>query len=141
MAMNTADGDCMSTLNDPRVNTCVCMALVAANVVAVSSHVAVNVSDIVEIREVGLRDGLQLIKTQLTTQQKLQWVKKQVKAGFTEIEVTSFVPPKLLPQFSDANEMVISSNKIQNLKATALVLNLKGATNSMGTLSTPNIAI
>lgn len=88
---------------------------------------AVNVSDIVEIREVGLRDGLQLIKTQLTTQQKLQWVKKQVKAGFTEIEVTSFVPPKLLPQFSDANEMVISSNKIQNLKATALVLNLKGA--------------
>ena len=49
---------------------------------------AVNVSDIVQIREVGLRDGLQLIKTQLTTQQKLQWVEKQVKAGFTEIEVT-----------------------------------------------------
>ena len=40
---------------------------------------AVNVSDIVEIREVGLRDGLQLIKTPLTTQQKLEWVKKQVK--------------------------------------------------------------
>ena len=101
---------------------------------------AVNVSDIVEIREVGLRDGLQLIKTQLTTQQKLQWVKKQVKAGFTEIEVTSFVPPKLLPQFSDANEMVISSNKIQNLKATALVLNLKGATNPMEPLPTPKTA-
>lgn len=86
-----------------------------------------NVSDIVQIREVGLRDGLQLIKTQLTTQQKLEWVKKQVNAGFTEIEVTSFVPPKLLPQFSDANEIMMNSNKIQNLKATALVLNLKGA--------------
>ena len=92
---------------------------------------AVNVSDIVEIREVGLRDGLQLIKTPLTTQQKLEWVKKQVNAGFNEIEVTSFVPPKLLPQFSDANEMVIRSNKIQNLKATALVLNLKGATRAI----------
>ena len=77
-------------------------------------------SDIVEIREVGLRDGLQLIKTPLTTQQKLEWVKKQVNAGFNEIEVTSFVPPKLLPQFSDANEMVIRSNKIQNLKVPTL---------------------
>ena len=84
-------------------------------------------SNLVNIREVGLRDGLQLIKTNLSTELKLSWINKQVSAGFTEMEVTSFVPPKLLPQFSDATDIIIQSNKIKDLKPTALVLNIKGA--------------
>ena len=83
--------------------------------------------DKVVIREVGLRDGLQLITTQLSTEQKLIWVEKQIKAGFREMEVTSFVPPKLLPQFSDATEMIVLSNKFKNFTPTAIVLNKKGA--------------
>ncbi|MDC0108613.1 hypothetical protein OAI35_02810, partial [Paracoccaceae bacterium] len=50
----------------------------------------INMSSVVKIREVGLRDGLQLIKTNLSTELKLSWIKKQVSAGFTEMEVTSF---------------------------------------------------
>jgi hydroxymethylglutaryl-CoA lyase len=84
-------------------------------------------SNVVKIREVGLRDGLQLIKSNLSTESKLMWINKQVSAGFTEMEVTSFVPPKLLPQFSDASEIIIKSNKIKKLKPTALILNIKGA--------------
>ncbi len=87
----------------------------------------INMSNLVNIREVGLRDGLQLIKTNLSTELKLSWINKQVSAGFTEMEVTSFVPPKLLPQFSDATDIIIQSNKIKELKPTALVLNIKGA--------------
>ena len=83
--------------------------------------------DDVVIREVGLRDGLQLIKTQLSTQQKLNWVARQIKAGFREMEVTSFVSPKLLPQFSDATEMITMSNQYENFTPTAIVLNKKGA--------------
>jgi len=83
--------------------------------------------DSVFLREVGLRDGLQLVKTQLSTETKLAWISEQSKAGFSEIEVTSFVPPKLLPQFADAEELVVASNNLPNLRASALVLNIKGA--------------
>lgn len=79
------------------------------------------------VREVGLRDGLQLTKTRLSTETKLSWIRKQAAAGFSEIEVTSFVPPKLLPQFSDASEVVAGANAVEGLDSVSLVLNLKGA--------------
>ena len=44
------------------------------------------------IREVGLRDGLQLVKNILPTEKKIKWLKKQSLLNFKEIEVTSFVP-------------------------------------------------
>ncbi|MDA0361611.1 MAG: hydroxymethylglutaryl-CoA lyase [Proteobacteria bacterium] len=83
--------------------------------------------DSIFLREVGLRDGLQLVKTHLSTEIKLAWISEQSKAGFGEIEVTSFVPQKLLPQFSDAEELMVASNNLPNLRASALVLNVKGA--------------
>ena len=49
------------------------------------------------VREVGLRDGLQNIKTVVPTDLKLAWIKAEVAAGVRDIEVCSFVPPKLLP--------------------------------------------
>jgi hydroxymethylglutaryl-CoA lyase len=45
------------------------------------------------IREVGLRDGLQLVKSFLPTDKKVAWCKEEVAAGLQEIEATSFVPP------------------------------------------------
>ena len=51
----------------------------------------------VALREVGMRDGLQSLPPILTTEQKIAWCAAEVAAGVTEIEVTSFVPPKLLP--------------------------------------------
>ena len=58
------------------------------------------------IREVGLRDGLQSIKTILPTERKKEWIRDAVAAGQTEIEVGSFVPPKLLPQMADTAEVL-----------------------------------
>ncbi len=59
----------------------------------------------VTVREVGLRDGLQMVRTILSTEQKLEWCRRMVEAGSVEIEVTSFVPPKIVPQFADAVEV------------------------------------
>ncbi|MEM7376423.1 MAG: hydroxymethylglutaryl-CoA lyase [Pseudomonadota bacterium] len=79
------------------------------------------------VREVGLRDGLQLTTTRLDTETKLAWIRAQAAAGFREIEVTSFVPPKLLPQFADAAEVVAGANAVAGLTPVSLVLNFKGA--------------
>ncbi|WP_250517121.1 hydroxymethylglutaryl-CoA lyase [Caballeronia sp. INDeC2] len=81
----------------------------------------------VQIREVGLRDGLQMVRTILTSEQKLEWCARLVDAGVTDIEVTSFVPPKVVPQFADAVEVAAGALAIEGLHAAALVPNLKGA--------------
>ena len=81
----------------------------------------------VQIREVGLRDGLQMVRTILTSGQKLEWCARMVDAGVVDIEVTSFVPPKVVPQFADAVEVAAGALAIDGLHAAALVPNLKGA--------------
>ena len=79
------------------------------------------------IREVGLRDGLQSIKTILPTERKKEWIRDAVAAGQTEIEVGSFVPPKLLPQMADTAEVLAYAKTVPGLFASVLVPNLKGA--------------
>ena len=56
----------------------------------------------VYLREVGLRDGLQLAKSFLPTDRKVEWLVAEANAGVKAFEVTSFVPPKIVPQFADA---------------------------------------
>ena len=58
----------------------------------------------VTVREVGLRDGLQIHSTFMPTERKLAWIRAEAAAGVPEIEVTSYVPSKLIPQFLDAEE-------------------------------------
>jgi len=84
-------------------------------------------TETVSIREVGLRDGLQLVETYLPTETKLSWCKEEAAAGFTEIEVTSFVPPSILPQFADAAVVLGGAQEIGGLLPSVLVPNLKGA--------------
>jgi hydroxymethylglutaryl-CoA lyase len=86
----------------------------------------------VQVREVGLRDGLQMVQTILSADQKLTWCARMVDAGCTQIEVTSFVPPKIVPQFADAAEVAAGALKIDGLHAAALVPNLKGAERAFG---------
>jgi hydroxymethylglutaryl-CoA lyase len=81
----------------------------------------------VVVCEVGLRDGLQLVSGLFATSQKLAWIEAEAAAGMPEIEVTSFVPPKLVPQFIDAEEVVRKALGIRGLTVAALVPNLKGA--------------
>ena len=88
-------------------------------------------TDRVILREVGLRDGLQLIKSRLDTAIKLAWINAQAEVGFTEIEVTSFVPISVLPQFADAATVLADAQKIGNLLPSVLVPNLRGAVMAM----------
>ena len=81
----------------------------------------------VRVCEVGLRDGLQLVSSFFPTEQKLAWIRAEAAAGVREIEVTSFVPPKLVPQFIDAEEVVREALKIPGLSVMALIPNMKGA--------------
>jgi len=84
-------------------------------------------AEFIEVREVGLRDGIQNIKTVVPTDLKLAWIKAEVAAGVRDIEVCSFVPPKLLPQFADAEEVTKRALQIPGLTVAALMPNLKGA--------------
>lgn len=79
------------------------------------------------LREVGLRDGLQLVKTILPSERKLEWCRRAVAAGVREIEVTSFVPAKVVPQFADAEEVARGALAIGGFTPSALIPNLKGA--------------
>lgn len=84
-------------------------------------------SPTVQIREVGLRDGLQSIARTVATEHKLDWLRGAYAAGLREIEVSSFVPPKLLPQLADAAEIVAEALTLPGLTVSVLVPNLKGA--------------
>ena len=79
------------------------------------------------LREVGPRDGLQMVKTILSPDRKLDWCRAEMAAGVREIEVTSFVHPKIVPQFADAAEVAAGALLIPGLVPSALVPNLKGA--------------
>ncbi|WOE75359.1 hydroxymethylglutaryl-CoA lyase [Alterisphingorhabdus coralli] len=79
------------------------------------------------ISEVGPRDGLQSINMVMPTEAKKAWIKAEVEAGVSEIEVGSFVPPKLLPQMADTAEIVAYAKTLPGLDVVALIPNLKGA--------------
>ena len=79
------------------------------------------------IREVGLRDGLQSIATVLPTARKIEWIRAAYAAGQREIEVGSFVPPRLLPQLADTAEVLAFARTLPGLQASVLVPNLQGA--------------
>jgi hydroxymethylglutaryl-CoA lyase len=79
------------------------------------------------VREVGLRDGLQIHPVFMPTAAKLAWIRAEAAAGMPEIEVTSYVPPKLIPQFLDAEDVTRASLEIPGLTVAALIPNARGA--------------
>src|SRR4051812_39473480 len=81
----------------------------------------------VVVREVGLRDGLQILQRVVPTATKLAWIQAAYDAGQREIEVGSFVPARLLPQLADTAEVLAFANTLPGLQASVLVPNLKGA--------------
>ena len=81
----------------------------------------------VHVREVGPRDGIQMVGTILSSERKLSWCRGAVAAGLRDIEVTSFVPAKVVPQFVDAEDVARGAMTIAGLRPSALVPNLRGA--------------
>ncbi|SPS01185.1 hydroxymethylglutaryl-CoA lyase [Cupriavidus taiwanensis] len=83
------------------------------------------------IREVGLRDGLQSLRTILPTVSKLAWIRGAHAAGLRELEVGSFVPARLLPQLADTAELVAFARTLPGLFTSVLVPNLRGAQDAL----------
>ncbi len=81
----------------------------------------------VQLREVGMRDGLQSIAEIMPTETKIAWLEAEYAAGVREIEVSSFVPPKLLPQLADAEAVVRHALTLPGLTVSALIPNSRGA--------------
>lgn len=81
----------------------------------------------VTVVEVGPRDGLQNEKTPLSTDFKFELISRLDQCGFEEIEVTSMVHPKWVPQLADAADLLARlKSKQHRAVQTVLVPNLKG---------------
>ncbi len=80
----------------------------------------------VTICEVGPRDGLQMAHGRMPTATKIRWIEAIAGAGVPEIEVGSFVPPRLIPQMADTGEVVAATRGLPAL-IVALAPNLRGA--------------
>ena len=80
----------------------------------------------VKIIDVSPRDGLQNESNMVSIKGKEKLIKLLLDAGLTSIEVTSFVHPDKVPQMADAGEVLKTVAKFENLKAIALIPNLKG---------------
>ena len=86
--------------------------------------------DRVRVVEVGPRDGFQNLPP-IDTEIKYQIISGLIEAGIKEMEITSFVSPKAIPQMADAKELAVrvvnEFGDRPNLNLMALVPNLKGA--------------
>ncbi len=78
------------------------------------------------ITEVGPRDGLQNEKSPLATDVKIKLCERLLAAGVSQLEVTSFVSPKWVPQMADAAEVLARLPRREGLTLSALTPNLKG---------------
>jgi hydroxymethylglutaryl-CoA lyase len=80
----------------------------------------------VDVREVGMRDGLQL-EDPVPLAGKLAMLEALVATGVRRIEVTSFVSPKAVPALADADELAAELHRFDGVHFSALVANLRGA--------------
>jgi len=87
--------------------------------------------DRVVLREVGLRDGLQLVKTFPSTDAKRRWVRDEYAAGVRHFEVGSFLPAKTFPQFVDVRDVVATVGSLPGAYGIALILNERGANEAL----------
>ena len=80
----------------------------------------------VKLVDVGPRDGLQNEKGAVPAAVKIELVHRLQDAGLTEIEVTSFVSPKWVPQMADAAEVMAGIHRKPGVRYSVLTPNMKG---------------
>jgi hydroxymethylglutaryl-CoA lyase len=87
-------------------------------------------SDITVV-EVGPRDGWQNLKQMLTFDEKTKLIDGMIQAGVKEMEITSFVSPKAIPQMADATQLAqYCLEKYPEMKFYALAPNFRGVQNA-----------
>jgi hydroxymethylglutaryl-CoA lyase len=85
-----------------------------------------SMPDTVNITEVGPRDGLQMERRVLPTDDKVAWIAGLADAGLRSIQVAAFVHPGVMPQMADAETLLERLPHRQGVVYSALTLNLKG---------------
>src|SRR5512140_3458239 len=85
----------------------------------------------VSLREVGLRDGLQLVKTFPSTSAKQRWIRDEYGAGVRHFEVGSFLPAKTFPQFADVRDIIATIAALPGAHGVALALNERGVNEAL----------
>ena len=80
----------------------------------------------VKLVDVGPRDGLQNEKTMVPAALKIELVHRLQAAGLREIEVTSFVSPKWVPQMADNTEVMAGIERKPGVRYSVLVPNMQG---------------
>jgi hydroxymethylglutaryl-CoA lyase len=88
-------------------------------------------NDKVTLREVGLRDGLQLVRKFPSTSAKQRWVRDEFAAGVRHFEVGSFLPAKTFPQFVDVREVIATIASLPGAHGIALTLNERGVNEAL----------
>lgn len=89
-------------------------------------------ADRLTLREVGLRDGLQLVGTWPDTQAKRAWLLAEAAAGVRHFEIGSFLPASRFPQFADIEDLIATTAQA-GLHSAALTLNERGADAALAT--------
>jgi len=84
------------------------------------------VTERVRIYEVGPRDGLQNESTTVPTDAKARYIELLADAGLREIETTSFVSPRAIPQLADAEALLASIDRRPGVRYPVLVPNQRG---------------
>jgi hydroxymethylglutaryl-CoA lyase len=92
-----------------------------------SSLLEMTLPSKVTICEVAPRDGFQMEKDWIQTEEKIRIVRELAKTGIQSMEITSFVHPRAIPQLKDAEEVVKSVQDLTGIKFRALVPNVRGA--------------
>src|SRR5688572_33408382 len=85
----------------------------------------------VSLREVGLRDGLQLVKKFPSTSAKQRWIRDEYGAGVRHFEVGSFLPASTFPQFVDVRDIVATIAALPGAHGVALALNERGVNEAL----------
>ena len=85
-----------------------------------------DLPDRIDIREVGMRDGLQL-EAPVPLPDKLAMLEAIVATGVHRVEVTSFVSPKAVPALADADEVAAALGQWPDVHWSGLVANVRGA--------------
>ena len=83
-------------------------------------------ADRVRIYEVGPRDGLQNEATPIPLETKVEFIARLANAGLQEIEATSFVSPKAIPQLADADDLLPRLPRDPGVRYPVLVPNERG---------------
>lgn len=83
--------------------------------------------DRVSLREVGLRDGLQMVSSWPDTAGKIDWIRQEYEAGIRHFEIGTFLPRDRYPVFADIDALIDVVAGLPGAFSTALSPNKKGA--------------